>query len=72
MANILYHKRFDISTEQFTKVKHLLSQAKSTGRPPLDNYQTLNAIFCNKTVLEDIVERFFDIMKIVHESLSKS
>ena len=44
-ANILYHKRFDISTEQFERIKHLLPQAKSTGRPPLDNYQTLNAIF---------------------------
>ena len=44
-ANILYHKRFDISTEQFERIKHLLPQAKSTGRPPLDNYRTLNAIF---------------------------
>ena len=44
-ANILYHKRFDISTEQFDRIKHLLPQAKNTGRPLLDNYLTLNAIF---------------------------
>ena len=44
-ANILYHNRFDLTTEQFEKVKHLLPKAKNTGRPPLDNYLTLNAIF---------------------------
>ena len=31
--------------EQFDQVKHLLPKAKNIGRPPLDNYRTLNAIF---------------------------
>ena len=44
-ANILYHNRFDLTTEQFDQVKHLLPKVKNTGRPPLDNYRTLNAIF---------------------------
>ena len=44
-ANILYHNRFDLTTEQFDQIKHLLPKAKNTGRPPLDNYRTLNAIF---------------------------
>ena len=34
-----------MTTEQFDQVKHLLPKAKNTGRPPLDNYRTLNAIF---------------------------
>ena len=45
MVNILYHNRFDLTTEQFDQVKHLLPKAKNTGRPPLDNYRTLNASF---------------------------
>ena len=44
-ANILYHNRFDLTIEQFDQIKHLLPKAKNTGRPPLDNYRTLNAIF---------------------------
>ncbi|MBR1858858.1 MAG: transposase [Selenomonadaceae bacterium] len=28
-ANILYHKRFDLTTEQFDRVKHLLLKAKT-------------------------------------------
>ena len=34
-----------MTTEQFDQIKHLLPKAKNTGRPPLDNYLTLNAIF---------------------------
>ena len=34
-----------MTIEQFEKVKHLLPKAKKTGRPPLNNYRTLNAIF---------------------------
>ena len=28
-ANILYHKRFDLTTEQFDRVKHLLPKTKT-------------------------------------------
>ena len=34
-----------MTTEQFDQVKHLLPKANNIGRPALDNYRTLNAIF---------------------------
>ena len=34
-----------MTTEQFDRIKHLLPKVRNTGRPSLDNYRTLNAIF---------------------------